>query len=155
MSAYSAASRAVFEIFADTSPLVEGPSIDEALLDVRGSSASRVAARHRRGCAARCSSAAVCPSRSGGADEVPGQGGERPAKPDGPLVPPGGELALLHLLPVERLWGAGPPPPLLHDHGSRASARSPGSPSRRSSRLVGRAAGRKLHALVHNRDPCQ
>jgi DNA polymerase IV len=36
MSAYSEASRAVFEIFADTSPLVEGLSIDEAFLDVRG-----------------------------------------------------------------------------------------------------------------------
>ena len=31
------------------------------------------------------------------------------AKPDGLLVvPPGGELAFLHLLPVERLWGVGP-----------------------------------------------
>ena len=31
------------------------------------------------------------------------------AKPDGLLVvPPGGELAFLHPLPVERLWGVGP-----------------------------------------------
>src|SRR5688500_4522121 len=36
MSAYSAASKAVFEIFRDTSPVVEGLSIDEAFLDVRG-----------------------------------------------------------------------------------------------------------------------
>ena len=36
MSAYSEASRAVFQVFEDTSPLVEGLSIDEAFLDVRG-----------------------------------------------------------------------------------------------------------------------
>src|SRR5439155_11525095 len=36
MSAYSAASKAVFEVFRDTAPLVEGLSIDEAFLDVHG-----------------------------------------------------------------------------------------------------------------------
>src|SRR3984957_15097844 len=36
MSAYAAASRAVFDVFQDTAPLVEGLSIDEAFLDVRG-----------------------------------------------------------------------------------------------------------------------
>lgn len=36
MSAYSAASKAVYAIFRDTAPLVEGLSIDEAFLDVRG-----------------------------------------------------------------------------------------------------------------------
>jgi [protein-PII] uridylyltransferase len=35
-SAYSEASKAVFDIFRDTTPLVEGLSIDEAFLDVRG-----------------------------------------------------------------------------------------------------------------------
>src|SRR4051794_32933495 len=36
MSAYVEASKAVFEIFEDTTPLVEGLSIDEAFLDVGG-----------------------------------------------------------------------------------------------------------------------
>src|ERR1700741_4601369 len=36
MSAYSEASKAVFEVFEQTTPLVEGLSIDEAFLDVRG-----------------------------------------------------------------------------------------------------------------------
>ena len=36
MSAYSQASRAVFAVFKQTAPLVEGLSIDEAFLDVRG-----------------------------------------------------------------------------------------------------------------------
>src|SRR3954469_6257568 len=35
-SAYSEARRAMFEVFEDTSPVVEGLSIDEAFLDVRG-----------------------------------------------------------------------------------------------------------------------
>src|SRR3954452_1311338 len=36
MSAYSAASKAVFAVFRATTPLVEGLSIDEAFLDVDG-----------------------------------------------------------------------------------------------------------------------
>ena len=36
MEAYSAASKAVFAVFDDTTPLVEAMSIDEAFLDVRG-----------------------------------------------------------------------------------------------------------------------
>src|SRR5438309_2746230 len=53
MSAYSAASKAVFEVFEDTTPLVEGLSIDEAFLDVgglrRGSGTpTEIAARLRR-----------------------------------------------------------------------------------------------------------
>src|SRR3954447_12595852 len=52
-SAYSEASKAVFEVFRDTSPLVEGLSIDEAFLDVRGmqriaGSPTEIATRLRR-----------------------------------------------------------------------------------------------------------
>ena len=36
MSAYVEASKALFRVFEDTTPLVEGLSIDEAFLDVRG-----------------------------------------------------------------------------------------------------------------------
>ena len=66
MSAYSEASRAVFEVFDDTTPLVEGLSIDEAFLDVRGLRADRRGRRSRSpcGCAARCSSGSACRSRS-------------------------------------------------------------------------------------------
>src|SRR6185312_390858 len=53
MSAYTKASEAVFEVFERTTPLVEGLSIDEAFLDVRGlerisGSPSEIAARLRR-----------------------------------------------------------------------------------------------------------
>ena len=36
MAAYTEASQALYAVFDDTSPLVEGLSIDEAFLDVRG-----------------------------------------------------------------------------------------------------------------------
>src|SRR5262244_4359268 len=53
MAAYTEASRAVFRVFDDTTPLVEGLSIDEAFLDVRGleriaGTPAQIAARLRR-----------------------------------------------------------------------------------------------------------
>src|SRR5438477_12351093 len=53
MPAYSEASKALFRVFEDTSPLVEGLSIDEAFLDVRGlerisGSPTEIAVRLRR-----------------------------------------------------------------------------------------------------------
>src|SRR3954467_5272765 len=53
MSAYSEASKAVYRVFEDTTPLVEGLSIDEAFLDVRGlerisGSPGEIAVRLRR-----------------------------------------------------------------------------------------------------------
>src|ERR1700740_77111 len=58
MSAYAQASEAVFEVFADTAPVVEGLSIDEAFLDVRGmaqiaGTPAQIAARLRRDVAHR------------------------------------------------------------------------------------------------------
>src|SRR5689334_25158741 len=52
MSAYSEASKALYEVFEETTPLVEGLSIDEAFLDVRGlerlaGSPARIGARLR------------------------------------------------------------------------------------------------------------
>jgi DNA polymerase-4 len=77
------------------------------------------------------------------------------AKPDGLLVvPPDGELAFLHPLPVERLWGVGPVTAgKLRARGVRTVGEVArlGEPTLVS--LVGQAAGRHLHALAHNRDP--
>ena len=80
MSAYSEASKAVFEVFEDTTPLVEGLSIDEAFLDVRGLRAHRGARRRRsRSRLRREVRERVGPAdhRRRRAHEVPGQGGER------------------------------------------------------------------------------
>jgi DNA polymerase IV len=69
-------------------------------------------------------------------------------------VPPAGELAFLHLLPVERLWGVGPVTARkLHERGITTVAQVAALGEPALVRMVGLAAGRKLHALAQNRDP--
>jgi DNA polymerase-4 len=77
------------------------------------------------------------------------------AKPDGLLVvPPAGELAFLHPLPVERLWGVGPVTAgKLHARGIRTVGQVAQLAETTLVSLLGRASGRHLHALAHNRDP--
>jgi DNA polymerase IV len=157
MSAYSEASKDVFEIFANTSPLVEGISIDEAFLDVRGMGRIAgppmdIAVRLRREVLERVGlPITVGVARTKFLAKV----ASGVAKPDGLLVvPPGGELAFLHLLPVERLWGVGP---VTADKLRERGIATVGQVARLAETaliaMVGRAAGRKLHALAHNRDP--
>jgi DNA polymerase-4 len=77
------------------------------------------------------------------------------AKPDGLLVvPPGGELDFLHPLPVERLWGVGPATAAkLHQHHLRTVGQVAQLPEAALISILGKASGRHLHALAHNRDP--
>jgi DNA polymerase-4 len=77
------------------------------------------------------------------------------AKPDGLLVvPPEGELAFLHPLPVERLWGVGPiTSEKLRARGIATVGQVAQLAESTLVSLLGRAAGRHLHALAHNRDP--
>jgi DNA polymerase-4 len=77
------------------------------------------------------------------------------AKPDGLLeVPAGGELAFLHPLPVERVWGVGPVTAgKLHAYGLITVEQVARLDEDQLVSLLGRAAGRRLHALSHNRDP--
>jgi DNA polymerase-4 len=157
MSAYSEASKAVFEVFADTSPLVEGLSIDEAFLDVRGlqrisGPPMDIAVRLRRQVLERVGlPITVGVARTKFLAKV----ASGVAKPDGLLVvPPRGELAFLHLLPVERLWGVGPvTADKLRDRGITSVGQVARLAETALVAMVGRAAGRKLHALAHNRDP--
>jgi DNA polymerase IV len=157
MSAYSAASKAVFEVFEDTTPLVEGLSIDEAFLDVGGlrkiagtpveiAIRLRAAVRERVGLpitvgVARTKFLAKVASGVG--------------KPDGLLVvPPDGELAFLHPLPVERLWGVGPVTAgKLRQRGIVTVGKVAGLGEAALVSMLGVAAGRHLDALAHNRDP--
>src|ERR1700744_4569414 len=110
MSAYSEASKAVFAVFEDTAPVVEGLSIDEAFLDVRGldhisGTPVEIAACLRR----RVRREVGLPITVGVArTKFLAKVASAVAKPDGLLVvPAGGELEFLHPLPVERLWGVG------------------------------------------------
>ena len=77
------------------------------------------------------------------------------AKPDGLLVvPPDGELGFLHPLPVERLWGVGPVTARkLHARGIATVGQVASLSEAALVLLLGRASGRHLHALAHNRDP--
>ena len=77
------------------------------------------------------------------------------AKPDGlVVVPPSGELAFLHPLPVERLWGVGPvTADKLRGRGITTVGHVAQLAEARLVSILGRAAGRHLHALAHNRDP--
>ena len=156
MSAYSEASKAVFEVFHDTSPFVEGISIDEAFLDVRGmeriaGSPVEIAVRLRNEVRARVGlPITVGVARTKFLAKV----ASGVAKPDGLLVvPPDRELAFLHPLPVERLWGVGAVTARkLHAH----EIATVGDVARLDEgtlvALLGRASGRHLHALAHNRD---
>ena len=157
MSAYSEASDAVFEVFRDTTPLVEGLSIDEAFLDVRGmrriaGSPEEIAARLRR----RVREEVGLPITVGVAvTKFLAKVASAVAKPDGLLVVPAGtELEFLHPLPVERLWGVGPVTAgRLHAHGIMTVAQVAALEEEQLVSLLGRASGRHLHALAHNRDP--
>jgi DNA polymerase-4 len=157
MSAYTEASRAMFAMFEDTTPLVEGLSIDEAFLDVRGmerlaGSPLDIAKQLRRSVRDRVGiPVTVGIARTKFLAKV----ASAVAKPDGLLlVPPERERAFLHPLPVERIWGVGPATAeRLHSRGIVTVGQLAAASEIGLESLVGRAAARHLHALANNRDP--
>ena len=157
MAAYSEASKAVYRVFEDTSPRVEGRSSDEAFLDVRGvlrlsGSPTEIAERLRRDVRERVGlPITVGVARTKFLAKV----ASGVAKPDGLLVvPPDRELEFLHPLAVERLWGVGPVTARrLHGVGIRTVGQVARLDEAVLVSMLGRAAGRQLHALAHNRDP--
>ncbi|HEY2258966.1 MAG TPA: DNA polymerase IV [Solirubrobacteraceae bacterium] len=157
MSAYSEASKAVFAVFERTSPLVEALSIDEAFLDVRGlghilGRPSEIAARLRREVRQDVGLAITVGLAS---TKFLAKVASGVAKPDGLLViPPGNELAFLHPLPVARLWGVGRVTAAkLQAHGLTTVGQVANLDEQTLIAMLGRASGRQLHALAHNRDP--
>ena len=157
MSAYSEASKAAFRVFNQTTPLVEGLSIDEAFLDVGGlwriaGPPTDIAVRLRRDVLEQVGlPITVGVARTKFLAKV----ASGVAKPDGLLVvPPDGELDFLHPLPVERLWGVGRVTAAkLHNRGISTVGQVAQLAEVALVAMLGRAAGRHLHALAHNRDP--
>ena len=157
MSAYTEASKAVFEVFQETAPVVEGLSIDEAFLDVRGldhvtGTPVEIAARLRR----RVRDRVGLPITVGVAStKFLAKVASAAGKPDGLLVvPAGGELDFLHPLAVERLWGVGPvTAQKLRERGLVTVGQVAGLGEASLVSILGRATGRHLYALANNRDP--
>jgi len=157
MDAYSAASRDVFVIFRDTTPLVEGLSIDEAFLEVGGlrriaGAPEQIAMRLRERVRTEVGLAiSVGVARTKFLAKV----ASAVSKPDGLLVvEPDREEEFLLPLPVERLWGVGAvTAEKLHRLGIRTVGQLAELEASAAQRLLGKATGAHVHALARLRDP--
>ncbi|WP_372984908.1 DNA polymerase IV [Microbacterium sp.] len=157
MEAYSAASKDVFAIFRDTTPLVEGLSIDEAFLEVGGlrrivGTPEEVAVRLRNRVRTEVGLAiSVGVERTKFLAKV----ASAVSKPDGLLVvEPDREEQFLLPLPVERLWGVGAvTAEKLHRYGVHTVGQLAELEAATAERVLGKAAGSHLHALARLRDP--
>jgi DNA polymerase-4 len=107
---YAEVSAQVFEIFAEFTPLVEPLSIDEAFLDVTGSTAlfgqpQEIALKIKERIQ---SSTQLTASVGVGPNKFLAKLASDLEKPDGlVVVPPDGIHAFLDPLPISRLWGVG------------------------------------------------
>jgi DNA polymerase-4 len=155
--AYTEASRALFDLFEETAPLVEGMSLEEAFLDVRGlerisGTPRQIADRLRRRARQRVGLAVtVGVART----KVLAKMASRAAKPDGLLViEPTSEAEFLRPLPVEALWGVGEvTAEKLHAHGIHTIGQLELRDEAELAHFLGGYAARHLHAIAQNRDP--
>jgi DNA polymerase-4 len=156
LSAYTEASRAVFEVFNDTTPFVEGISVDEAFLDVGGlrriaGTPEEIAVTLRQAVRERVDlPISVGVARTKFLAKV----ASAVSKPDGLLVvPPDQELAFLHPLPIERVWGVGAKTAAkLHARGVHTVGDIAAMPEPALVAILGPGGGHHIHALAHNRD---
>jgi DNA polymerase IV len=154
--AYVEASKALFEVFDDTAPVVEGMGLEEAFLDVRGlerivGTPRKIAVRLKQNVRERVG----LPLTVGIATtKVVAKVASGTAKPDGLLVVQSGEeLSFLHPLPVEQIWGIGDATARkLHTHGIMTVGRAAQHSEGYLAAILGPAAARYLHAVAHNRD---
>lgn len=159
MEAYSDASKAVYEIFNDTAPVVEGISIDEAFLDVSGmehisGSPRDIAATLRRRVVAEVGlPISVGVARTKFLAKV----ASGASKPDGLLlVERDRESAFLHPLPIEALWGVGRVTTAkLNELGIRTVGDVARTSKVRLGSAVGESAAAHLLDLAQGRDPRQ
>ena len=154
LRAYVKASREVFAVFDRTSPVVEGISIDEAFLDVAGMERiAGTAEQIARTLRSRCVAGRAADQRRGRDNEGRGEDGQRDGEAQRTARRRARDrVGFLHPLPVARLWGVGAATatrlqPRGMRHGRRP--RRAGEPALVA--IVGRAAGRHLYAVAHNR----
>jgi DNA polymerase-4 len=148
---------AAIRILGDFTPLVERISIDEAFADVFGCThlfgpPAEIAQTIRR----RVRTELGLPISIGVArTKHLAKIASQVAKPDGlVVVDPKGELAFLHDLPVELMWGIGPVGKTrLAEIGVTTIGQLAAMPGRSIEKLFGHAIGEKLTALAWNRDP--
>jgi DNA polymerase-4 len=148
---------AAIKVLGDFTPLVERLSMDEAFADVAGCErlfgppvqiATEIRRRVRTELGLPIS---VGVARTKHLAKIASQ----VAKPDGlVVVDPATELAFLHDLPVELMWGVGPVTKAqLADAGVLTIGQLAHVQPWRLENLLGYALGRKLSALAWNRDP--
>ena len=147
----------VMEVLEDASPVIEQISIDEAFVDVRGTthilgSPSAIARQIR----SRVAAEVGLPISVGVAStKFLAKIASARAKPNGlVVVAPGTELDFLHPLPVEAMWGVGRiTAARLHRFGIFTIGDLAALPRGALSSSLGPWASGSLHALAWNRDP--
>jgi DNA polymerase-4 len=164
---YGEVSRQIHEVFNRFTPLVEGISLDEAFLDVRGSarllgSAPEVAAAVRAAILADvgltcsvgvASTKFLAKLASEAAKPSADRAGVRPGR-GVVVIAAGAELDFLHPLTIDALWGVGPATSTrLRALGITTVGQLAAAPVETVERAVGRAAGRHLHDLALGIDP--
>lgn len=148
---------AVIDVLRDVTPVVERISIDEAFLDVSGSThlfgpPAAIAAHIR----SRVRTEVGLPISVGAArTKHLAKIASQVAKPDGlVVVEPGTERDFLDPLPVGLIWGVGPVnAKRLADLGIRTIGELAATPSSAVEHLLGHAVGHKLLAMAHDDDP--
>lgn len=154
---YQHFSSQVMSIFDEVTPLVERLGIDEAFLDVAGARTvfgpplrvaglirGRVRAETGLNCSVGAASTKFVAKLASGL-----------AKPDGVLVVPAGEtIALLHPLPIAKLWGVGgKTEEALRGRGLHTIGDVARAPREVLRSTVGEAAAERLHELAWGIDP--
>ncbi|MCF6507874.1 DNA polymerase IV [Blastococcus sp. MG754426] len=159
-AAYRRTSDVVMDLLRELSPLVEPVSIDEAYVDLAAgaghdlsvSGVTELAAGLKERIAR--ATGGVTGSVGIGSSKLMAKIGSDLQKPDGlVVVAPGGELDLLHPLPVTRLGGVGPATAeRLHQVGVRTVGDLAAKSLPDLIALAGRAHGAGLHALARAED---
>jgi DNA polymerase IV len=153
---YGAKSRAVHEVFAAFTPVIEPIALDEAFLDVTGGvrllgTGAEIGAAIRARVKAETGLTASVGVAS---NKLLAKLASDDAKPDGMLVvEPGTELAFLHPHLVGRLWGVGPATlARLERFGVETIGDLAALPEASLVDALGKAHGHHLHELACGRD---